>query len=401
MGRPTKERSEVESHQATLLDVKKSNTLISAKGHATLLQHKFLTIGLKFATFSSEENTMIARLNASQLRNILGVKGNSLYQHITALVMPQKDKTTLTDWKIVYRDDETKKVHVANVIQDADYSDGVLVIRYNNRLTQYMDNLIRNYTVLPLKEIMSLQSMYSYRLYEVLKSHMDRERSIRNISGAIVWQEDLVEIKLLLGIIDASANGDIVKALNSGAGKYEKIEQIEEAQPRPMYSDYSNFRKRVLDPAIDEINKKTSLQVSYTPIRENRKVKYISFTIDSRSADKEKRAGESTDKADGALTEDEKLEILMEVRGILDKELFGTADIRAIAEAAEYDLEKVRNAAVCLDFAGDVQNPTGWMIAAVKNGYQKPKGRKKILGPGFEQRTDYDLNELEELLVEK
>ena len=398
MGRVTKERYEVETRQVAVLDtLKKSNTLINAKGRSTLLQQKLFTIGLKYVEFSKDDNAMVSRLCASQLRRILGVSGNSLYANLTSIIMPPKGKGGLTDWKIVYRDDESQELRVVNVIQEAHYKDGELFIRYNSGLSKYLDNLLRNYTVLPLDEIMPLQSMYSFRMYEVLKGRLDYERAVKKVNGPIEWDVDIVELKLLLGIIDAAGNGEIYKALRGD--KYDLVEDIDEKQPT-MYADYSNFRKRALDPAVDEINEKTSLKVSYTPIRSNRKVRRLIFTIDSVSKAKTKAEQIPAEApVSKKLTDDEILEIMADARAVLDREVFTISDVRSIVEAAEYDLEKVKDAVACLEYAGEVQNPTGWMISAVRKGYQKPRGKKKAPIYTFEKH-DTDMVDLESKLIE-
>ena len=45
------------------------------------------------------------------------------------------------------------------------------------------------------------------------------------------------------------------------------------------YSDVKNLRVRVLDPAVDEINKHTDLRVTMTPIRHGRTVTGFHFLI--------------------------------------------------------------------------------------------------------------------------
>ena len=45
------------------------------------------------------------------------------------------------------------------------------------------------------------------------------------------------------------------------------------------YSDVKNLRVRVLDPAVDEINKHTDLRVTMTPIRRGRRVTGFHFLI--------------------------------------------------------------------------------------------------------------------------
>lgn len=53
---------------------------------------------------------------------------------------------------------------------------------------------------------------------------------------------------------------------------------------------YDNFRKYVLDKAMEEINQYTDLEVSYKPIRVGRSIQKIHFTIKPKERDEEVRA---------------------------------------------------------------------------------------------------------------
>lgn len=53
---------------------------------------------------------------------------------------------------------------------------------------------------------------------------------------------------------------------------------------------YDNFRKYVLDKAMEEINQYTDLKVSYKPIRVGRSIQKIHFTIKPKERDEEVRA---------------------------------------------------------------------------------------------------------------
>ena len=51
------------------------------------------------------------------------------------------------------------------------------------------------------------------------------------------------------------------------------------------YTDYKNFRVNVIDKSIEEINSTTDLQVSYTPIRNNRVITHLYFSITAKTTD--------------------------------------------------------------------------------------------------------------------
>ena len=45
------------------------------------------------------------------------------------------------------------------------------------------------------------------------------------------------------------------------------------------YASYSNFRRRVLDPACEEVSEKTNIDLSYEPIKTGRKITHLSFEV--------------------------------------------------------------------------------------------------------------------------
>lgn len=393
MGRKTKERYEIEQRMSGALDdLKKSNTLINAKGRATLLAQKLFVLGLRCAKFSEEDNTMVSVLYGTHLKELFGVKSHSFYENIKALTLPDADKTTLTDWKIVYQDDEKKRLRVANVIQTVDFDNGKLIIKYNSDLSRYMGDLVANYTILPLDEILELNSMYSFRMYEILKSKMDYTRAVKNIRGAVVWEVNVTDFKLQVGIVDPGENREIVTAIQKDDGSYEKVEQ---AIKNPVYKEFNDLRKRVLDPSVKELNEKTRLQVSYKPIRQGRSVKILQFTIDNRDTQKEIV---STEKA--AISDDEMLEIIAEARAVFDKDTFSITDLKKIVKQADYDMDKIKKAAACFYEATDVQNPTGYVISAIKEGYEP--GKKNVKQSGFAtfQQNQTDYSKIEDFIIE-
>jgi len=107
----------------------------------------------------------------------------------------------------------------------------------------YLLNLIKqgNYTQSELVSFLALRSMYSKRLFEILKSYQHKNY------GLTIKEFELEELKKL-----------------SNAEKY-KI--------------YNNFKQKVLDIAMKEINETTDIEVRYTALKEGRKYAKISFTI--------------------------------------------------------------------------------------------------------------------------
>ena len=83
-------------------------------------------------------------------------------------------------------------------------------------------------------------------------------------------------------------------------------------------------------------------------------------------------------------------------------------DIKAICKAADYDMEKIKNAYNIAQTSGNISNLVGFLIKAIKDGYSKPvkkRGRppKKNTFNNFPQReyTQYDFESIEKAMLKK
>ena len=402
MGRMSNERYEQSKLLPTALNqVKKSNILINSRGRASLMLQKLFMISLSYARLNEITNTMECHMYSQQLKDILGTTGGSTYEHIKELTIPTKDKATLTDWKIIYMDDELKKLQVTNVVTDASYENGEFKIEFNNKLNDYLQVYKGNYTILSMPEAMNLNSMYSFRLYEFLKSRLDYDRAVYKMKDEpVIFDINITDLKLRAGIIDHQISTEIYKLLNAADPDYDKIEEIalkkyaedkaNGIKPSPVYPKYSDFRRRIIDPAVEELNEKTALQISFKPIKKGAKVKMIKFIVDYKKSGKEKSP--EKEPVEKKLTDEEKLNFIFDVRDIMEdicEIRVGSADARSIAEASGFNKKKVEDAAYVLKHSTDVDNIVGFMIAAIKHEYKEPikkKTPKMSTFQNFEQR---------------
>ena len=116
--------------------------------------------------------------------------------------------------------------------------DLTVYLRLDETLLPYLTALKENYTSYILENVLVMKSKYSIRLYEILKSYAN-----------------LKEYTITL-------------------------ETLKDRLQCAEYPVYNNFKVRVLDMAINEINNYTDIRVSYKPIRENRRIIALKFSID-------------------------------------------------------------------------------------------------------------------------
>ena len=373
---------------------KKSNELIMAMGKGTALSQKLFAIGMQNIRVD-ETNNVVATIYGSELRKMFNSSSGSLYEHIEALCDRQIKGATIFDWNLLMKDRENGKIEAHQVVTDASFKNGTLVLRYNNYLTDKIVNLQKDYTVLSLAETLSLKSVYSLRLYEMLKSAYDYQRAITKRQGELVVEYDLTELKLELGIITSGGSKEIKAELEKENPDYEKIEMLADKTGQTKYKEYKIFNRNVLSKAKEELNKKTSIQVDYEPIKSGRKTVGIRFFVikkDPSILNPNKVV---------KVNNDEVLDQLID----LMHDTFKLREIKEIAEEAEYNYEKIEKAYEYMkNYSKEVEVPVAFMKECIRNEYYLQKKGKAKTSSGsfsqFDQRTYSNYEELERLLLE-
>lgn len=124
-----------------------------------------------------------------------------------------------------------------------DKEKGVVILKLDDLLKPYLLNLSKNFTKYELLISTKMQSKYSLKLYELLKS----------------WEK-----------------------VKEGTKKFD-LEKLKEYLDVPKsYSNFSNLEKKAIIPAIDEINNITDLMISYTTETKGKKVVSIIFHISKK-----------------------------------------------------------------------------------------------------------------------
>lgn len=117
-----------------------------------------------------------------------------------------------------------------------------LTIRINPLLKPYLLTLRENFTQYELGCVLVMKSKYSIRMYELLKSYAE--------------------------------NGEAIFFLD----------ELKSILQTPEYTDYKNFRVRVIEKAVAEINRYTDLDVSFEPLRHSRVITRLRFVIQKKSS---------------------------------------------------------------------------------------------------------------------
>ena len=143
-------------------------------------------------------------------------------------------------WLVDENGDETTVGWLENVTMKK--RSGKITVTLDKRLHEYVFGLLNNYTQYSLLSTLPMKSRYSFRIYELLQSYAFTKKHTFDID----------ELKVLL--------------------------QAE------SYVNFKDFRKKIIEVAVSEINQYTDLEVSWQPINKGRKVIKVAFDIKTRDS---------------------------------------------------------------------------------------------------------------------
>lgn len=145
-------------------------------------------------------------------------------------------------------DPVTKKARVKETrwISEKAYIDGVghIQVVFTPEVIKYITRLEVEFTSYQLEKVGHMTSAYAVRIYELLTQHRD----IGNRTLNLKWLRETLQIEM------------------------------------HEYKLTADFIKRVLDPAVDQINKHSDLAVSYKPVKTGRAITDFAFKIKLKGA---------------------------------------------------------------------------------------------------------------------
>lgn len=237
------------------------------KNYKSLVKHNYLIQGKYYLT--GIEQKLLYKIfeevqqNGYKDRKVKIIK-DSFYKEYKSVVAKKISNKDIYD---MLADLQDKKVFLLNeegvyirtqwysIHTKPDLSDISIVL--DEYVFKYIQSLNTNFTKLRLETLYSFKSFHSMRIYEILKQWC----SVSNDSE-IAFKIDT--FKELVGIDEREekVNGK-VKIKNKG------------------YKNFNNIKVKVLDPAVEEINEKSEINISYTAKRKGTrgKVEGIIFKV--------------------------------------------------------------------------------------------------------------------------
>lgn len=221
--------------QALLPDevVKKSNAIARARWQPESVWEPRIVALVASKVRTDDEDFQTYRIPVAELT---GISDENLsgyqYQEIRKCIIHLAKATIL-----IQGENNQRNFMAYPIFSACGYEDGYLIARFDPDLKPHFLNLREQFTEYSLMQFLMLQSGYSQRIFEFLKSWS-------NVPEVIITVEELHNL------------------LNT---------------PPSFRSDFRQFRTRVIEKAYKDIHKKTSLHFEWEPIKIGRSVEKIRF----------------------------------------------------------------------------------------------------------------------------
>jgi len=321
----------------------KSNYIIEASYKLSLGEQRVIYV-LTAMIKQDDEEFKPYKLTVKEFSQILGTKNKDLYSRVSQYVelLREKDLTIVKENSIL----KMKWLSSAEYFVD----EGYVELEFSPKLKPYLLMLKERFTKLSLDQMVSFNCQYSGRIYELLKQY-------ESIGKRIFSIEDL---RVLLGI---------------------KIGE---------YKFYADFKRKIILKATEEINSDSDLLIDFKEIKTGRKVTSIKFYIKTNKVRLEIAAEMEEDPH-------QDLDKVEQIKNIIHENISDLEAIK-ILNAAEGDIEKVKEKYVIISQLNKVNNLVGAMIKALQENWITTGKTKVSTFNDFEQR-EYDYEELEKKLL--
>jgi plasmid replication initiation protein len=218
--------------------LKQDNRIVNGRWKMNLNQSRIFLTAMSMIEDGDKEFEAY-RIKGSDLKKLLDLKGNSIYEQLS------KDVPKLMTTYVSIEHEKGNDKEWFSLVSSARYKNGDLFLKFDNSMKPYLLNLKSKFTQCKLDDAMKFKSMYSLRLFLMLKQF-----------DSTGWRHMAVD--------------ELRDSLNLNATKENHLK-------KDMYKMVNDLKKRVLLPAVAELNK-TGFKVELQELKEGRKITAFKFT---------------------------------------------------------------------------------------------------------------------------
>lgn len=225
----------------------KSNHVIEASYRLTLNEQRLVLLCIQQIKKGQRiDATTAFSISASEFADMFSVSLDRAYSELQAVA----DRLYERSVTVHQPDPEQPKLAATKTrwITAIDYipTDGKVRLYFSSKMVPYISMLEGNFTRYNLENIAKMNSIYGIRFYELMKSWLFGEPK----------KTKQIEINVLKELLD----------LKDEKGKYQ-------------YPSIKDFKLRVLDKAMNDINEHSDLYANYEDKKTGRKITHFNFTF--------------------------------------------------------------------------------------------------------------------------
>lgn len=218
--------------------VVKSNALIQTSYKLTANEQKIILACISQVRRDNPiTDQVMYTISASDFSEIYGTSLAPTYRDLkTAALKLKRREVRIT--QEANGKGKRKETLVTSWVQSIKYSEGSgeVKLRFNHDILPYLSELNKCFTSYRLSNIVKMSSTYGVRIYELLMQWVEiGEREV-----SVEWLREILLLK-------------------------------------DKYKTMCNFKARVLDPAIKDINKNSDIYITFTQRKTGRKVTHLKF----------------------------------------------------------------------------------------------------------------------------
>lgn len=241
--------------------VYKSNALVEASYRLSVYEQRIILACIAQVRRDQPlTDQQLYTVSAQQVADMTGTQLGTAYQHLkTASERLFRREVTLHE---APNGQGGTKVRLTRWVQEVVYQkdQGTVALRFSQPMVPYLSQLTEQFTRYALADVARMDSAHAIRLYELLCQWRDAgEREV-----SIEWLRDAFQLE----------------------GKYPAIK---------------DFKRRVIEPAVEQINEHSPLWVKWDQRKTGRRVSHLTFTFGEKAPEKPQkpRKGKTKAKAGG------------------------------------------------------------------------------------------------------
>lgn len=236
--------------------VVKSNAFVGASYGLGVVEQRLILLAILKARETNSVSEAISKtliIRASDYMTHFGVDRATAYESLENAVNGLYE----SEYRFIeILPNGEQETHRERFVSGVSYSEGsgLVKLKFTPETVPLVVGLSKNYTKYEIEQVSRLSSQYALRLYEILAQWRTKGKCVL----------ELAELRFKFGLLDDE------------------------------YSRMDNFKRKVLDFAVNEINEHTDLAVSYEQHKQGRKIVGFTFLITQKSK-KGNTSGRKTD----------------------------------------------------------------------------------------------------------